>query len=116
MGGNNALIVNEDANIEMVVRSVVFAAVGTTGQRCTTLRRLILHEKVYDEVVERLKKGYANILGRLGDPLDEGTLYGPMHSKAGIDGYLETLKEAVDLGGKVCEFIPIFGIFIFLLD
>lgn len=101
LGGNNALIVNDDANLEMVVRSAVFAAVGTTGQRCTTLRRLILHEKVYDEVLEKLKKAYASIMGRVGDPLDDGTLYGPMHSKAGVEGYQKTIEEAVQLGGKV---------------
>ncbi len=74
LGGNNALIVDEDADLEMVVRSATFACVGTAGQRCTTLRRLILHEKVYDQVLERLKKAYASIFSRIGDPLEEGKL------------------------------------------
>ena len=69
--------------------------------RCTTLRRLIVHEKVHDQVVERLKKAYASILQRLGDPLEDGTLYGPMHSKVGMDGYLNTLNEVKHLGGKI---------------
>ena len=90
-----------------MVTSAVFACVGTAGQRCTTLRRLIVHEDLYDEVrclhivsavfdifvffitcfpccqkvLEKLKKSYASIMGRLGDPLDDGTLYGPLHSK-----------------------------------
>merc|ERR1712168_1402830 len=101
LGGNNALTVNHDADIEMVVRSAVFACVGTAGQRCTTTRRLILHEKVHDEIVERLVKAYKAFMPRIGDPLDEGVLYGPMHSQQGVDGYLATLKEAVALGGKV---------------
>ena len=74
LGGNNALIVDEDADLEMVVRSATFACVGTAGQRCTTLRRIILHEKVYDQVLERLKKAYASIFKRVGDPLEDGTL------------------------------------------
>ena len=64
-----------------MVTSAVFAAVGTAGQRCTTLRRLIVHEDLYDEVLEKLKKSYASIMTRMGDPLLDGTLYGPMHSK-----------------------------------
>jgi aldehyde dehydrogenase family 7 protein A1 len=69
--------------------------------RCTTLRRLIVHEKVHDQVVERLKKAYGSIIKRLGDPLDDGTLYGPMHSKVGVQGYLKTLAEVKELGGKI---------------
>ena len=69
--------------------------------RCTTLRRLIVHEKVHDQVVAGLTKAYGSILKRLGDPLDEGTLYGPMHSKVGIQGYLKTLEEVKQLGGKI---------------
>ena len=68
------MIVDEDADLEMVVRSATFACVGTAGQRCTTLRRIILHEKVYDQVLERLKKAYASIFKRVGDPLEDGTL------------------------------------------
>jgi len=101
LGGNNSLIVAADADLEMVVRSAVFACVGTAGQRCTTLRRLILHESVYDEVLEKLKKSYASIMTRKGDPLDDGTLYGPLHSQAGVDGYLNTLNDAKKAGGKV---------------
>ncbi|XP_076047135.1 aldehyde dehydrogenase 7 family member A1 [Oratosquilla oratoria] len=101
LGGNNAIIVNDDADIEMVVRAAVFACVGTAGQRCTTTRRLILHEKVHDEIRDRLVKSYGSIMSRIGDPLDDGVLYGPMHSQMGIDGYLATIEEAKKLGGKI---------------
>lgn len=101
LGGNNALIVDEDADLEMVARSATFACVGTAGQRCTTLRRLILHENIHDQVVERLKKAYASIVSRIGDPLEEGTLYGPLHGKVGVEGYQKTIEEALSLGGKI---------------
>ncbi|KAK3727971.1 hypothetical protein QZH41_015917, partial [Actinostola sp. cb2023] len=69
LGGNNAIIVMDDADLDLVIPSVLFACVGTTGQRCTTTRRLILHEKIYDTVVERLKKAYSQV--KHGNPLDE---------------------------------------------
>lgn len=99
LGGNNAIIVAEDANLDMVIQSAVFACVGTAGQRCTTTRRIIVHEKVYDVVVERLKKAYSKI--RIGDPTEPGTLYGPMHTKQGVDMYFQTIDQAKSLGGKV---------------
>ncbi|XP_064618612.1 alpha-aminoadipic semialdehyde dehydrogenase-like [Lineus longissimus] len=99
LGGNNAIIVNDDADINMVVQSALFACVGTAGQRCTTTRRLILHENVHDEVVERLKKAYAQV--RVGDPLDADTLYGPLHSKAAINNYLNALEDVKKQGGTV---------------
>jgi aldehyde dehydrogenase family 7 protein A1 len=101
LGGNNAIIVNDDANLDIVIPSVIFACVGTAGQRCTTTRRLILHEKVYDEVLGRLKKAYAKVLTRVGDPLDKETLYGPMHTKQGIDLFKNAIDEATAQGGKV---------------
>ncbi|XP_072051343.1 alpha-aminoadipic semialdehyde dehydrogenase-like [Amphiura filiformis] len=99
LGGNNAIIVDADADLDMVVPATLFAAVGTAGQRCTTTRRLILHEKVHDQVVERLKKAYSQV--RIGDPLDEGILYGPMHSKQGIEVYKSAVEAAQQQGGKV---------------
>ena len=93
----------------LVVTSAVFACVGTAGQRCTTLRRLLIHESKYDEVLAKLKKAYASIMKRVGDPLDDGTLYGPLHSKVGLAGYLKTLEDAqaaggvIEFGGKVME-------------
>ncbi|XP_072166624.1 alpha-aminoadipic semialdehyde dehydrogenase-like [Diadema setosum] len=99
LGGNNAIIVLDDANLDMVVPAVLFASVGTAGQRCTTTRRLILHESVHDVVVERLKKAYATI--RIGDPLDENTLYGPVHSQQGVDVFKTAVGDAVAQGGTV---------------
>ncbi|XP_059165665.1 alpha-aminoadipic semialdehyde dehydrogenase-like [Physella acuta] len=99
LGGNNAIIVNEDADIDMVVRSAVFACAGTAGQRCTTTRRLILHEKVHDMVIEKLAKAYAQL--RIGDPIEEGTLYGPLHNPEAVQKYVETIEEAEAQGGKI---------------
>ncbi|XP_076443394.1 alpha-aminoadipic semialdehyde dehydrogenase-like [Babylonia areolata] len=99
LGGNNAIIVNDDADLEMVVRSAVFACAGTAGQRCTTGRRLILHEKVHDTVVDRLKKAYAQL--RIGDPLDEGVNFGPLHSPQGVELFKQAVADAVAQGGKI---------------
>jgi len=101
LGGNNALVVDKSADLEMMVRGAIFACVGTAGQRCTTLRRIILHEDVYDTVLERLKKAYGSVLKKLGDPIDSGTLYGPLHSKTSVDLYKAALDEAVKAGGKI---------------
>ena len=91
LGGNNAMIVAPSADLEMALRAIVFSAVGTAGQRCTTLRRLIVHEDVYDELVPRLVKAYSGL--PIGDPLAEGTLVGPL-----ID--FETLKSMEDAIGQ----------------
>lgn len=99
LGGNNAIIVNEDADVDMVVRASLFACAGTAGQRCTTGRRLILHEKVFDEVLGRLKKAYAQL--RIGDPLEAGVNYGPMHTRQGVEAFRNTVAEAVREGGKI---------------
>ncbi|ESP00645.1 hypothetical protein LOTGIDRAFT_112613 [Lottia gigantea] len=99
LGGNNAIVVNEDADVDMVVRSAVFACAGTAGQRCTTTRRLILHEKVHDVIVERLVKAYQQL--RMGDPLEDGTLVGPMHNEQGVNIYKTAVDEAVKQGGKI---------------
>lgn len=99
LGGNNALVVMDDADLNMALPAAVFSAVGTCGQRCTSLRRLIIHEKIYDEFVEKLTKAYATI--KIGDPFDSNTLCGPLHSKAQIKEYLEGLEEIKKQGGKV---------------
>jgi len=99
LGGNNAIIVMEDADVDMVVRGTLFASVGTQGQRCTTARRLIVHESIYDTVLEKLKKAYSQV--RVGDPLDEGVIYGPLHSKQAVEIYKCAVAEAVANGGKV---------------
>ena len=99
LGGNNAIVVMDDADLDMVVRASLFACVGTAGQRCTTTRRLILHEKVYDQVLERLKKAYGQV--KMGDPMQPGTLLGPMHSELGVNGFLKAIEEAKSQGGSV---------------
>ncbi|XP_078253127.1 alpha-aminoadipic semialdehyde dehydrogenase [Rhinoraja longicauda] len=99
LGGNNAIIVFDDANLNMVIPSVLFAAVGTAGQRCTTTRRLFLHESIHDEVVERLVKAYTQV--RIGDPLDSNTLYGPLHTTTSVDMYKNAVEQAKEQGGNV---------------
>jgi aldehyde dehydrogenase family 7 protein A1 len=99
LGGNNAIIVMDDANIPLALRSVLFAAVGTTGQRCTTCRRLLLHEKIYDKFVAQLIEAYKQI--KIGDPLETGITMGPLHTKAAVEEYVAGLKEMQAQGGKV---------------
>ncbi|MGR3760142.1 L-piperidine-6-carboxylate dehydrogenase [Roseobacteraceae bacterium NS-SX3] len=99
LGGNNAMIVAPSADLEMALRAIVFSAVGTAGQRCTTLRRLIVHEDVYDELIPRLIKTYEGLPA--GDPLAEGTLVGPLISKKAMDAMAEALKQARAEGGTV---------------
>lgn len=99
LGGNNAGIIMDDANLDVTIPGVFFASVGTAGQRCTTLRRLIVHEKVYDEVVARLKKAYSSL--KIGDPLEEGSLYGPLHSQTSVDLFMDAIEQAKKLGGTV---------------
>ncbi|KAJ3112853.1 Aldehyde dehydrogenase 7 member B4 [Phlyctochytrium bullatum] len=99
LGGNNAIIVLEDADLDLCVRSVLFAAVGTTGQRCTTTRRLFLHEAIHDEFIERLVKAYSQV--KVGNPLEEGVLCGPLHTKSAVAQYRKALKSVVEQGGKI---------------
>lgn len=99
LGGNNAIIVCEDADMNLVIPSVLFACVGTCGQRCTTTRRLFLHESVHDQVVSKLREAYKQV--RIGDPLADGTICGPLHTKAAVEVFERTVAEAVRLGGRV---------------
>ncbi|OAD53362.1 Putative aldehyde dehydrogenase family 7 member A1 like protein [Eufriesea mexicana] len=101
LGGNNALIVAQDADLEMAVRAAVFSCVGTTGQRCTTTRRLLLHSKIKDEFLGKLKIAYKCILERLGDPLDDNVLYGPLHNQHALDEYKQAIDSALQNGGKI---------------
>ncbi|HEY9684385.1 MAG TPA: aldehyde dehydrogenase family protein [Oculatellaceae cyanobacterium] len=99
LGGNNAMIVTETADLEMAMRAIVFAAVGTAGQRCTTLRRLIVHKSQHDALVAKLKKVYSNL--PIGDPRETGKLVGPLIDKASFDAMQEALVQAKSEGGKV---------------
>ena len=92
LGGNNAIIVTENANIEMAVRAIVFGAVGTAGQRCTTTRRLIVHEIVYNSIIEKLKHIYGQL--NVGNPLEKSTLVGPLIDAAAVDLYEQRIRIA----------------------
>ena len=99
LGGNNAMIVAPSADLELAVRAIVFSAVGTAGQRCTTLRRLFVHDSVYDLLVPRLKKVYASL--PIGNPLEKGTLIGPLIDSGAFDAMHNALERACDDGGQV---------------
>ncbi len=99
LGGNNAIVVREDADLDMTLRAVLFGAVGTAGQRCTTTRRLLVHEKVYDELVSKLVAAYGSV--RIGDPLDPQTLMGPLVHDGAVEGMMAALARAKEEGGEV---------------
>src|ERR1700744_2621595 len=99
LGGNNAMIVTPSAKLDLAQRAITFSAVGTAGQRCTSLRRLFVHESIYDKVVGSLKKTYENL--PIGNPLDQGTLIGPLIDKAAFDGMQRALASAKDEGGRI---------------
>ncbi len=92
LGGNNAMIVTPTADLELAARAITFAAVGTAGQRCTTLRRLIVHESVADALLARLAAIYGSIT--IGDPLEDGTLVGPLIDRAAFDAMQQALAQA----------------------
>ena len=101
LGGNNAIIVDETADLKLAIPAIVFGAVGTAGQRCTTTRRLIVHESVYDDVLAKLVTAYKQVESRIGDPTDPANLMGPLNSKDGVDAYLDAIAAAKKAGGKV---------------
>jgi aldehyde dehydrogenase family 7 protein A1 len=101
LGGNNATIVMPDSDQDLALQGSIFGAVGTCGQRCTTLRRLFIHEDIYDNFVERMVKAYPAFEKRMGDPLDDNTLLGPLHSKRGVQDYLNGIEEIKKQGGKI---------------
>jgi aldehyde dehydrogenase (NAD+) len=99
LGGNNAAIVCPTANLDLALRGIAFAAMGTAGQRCTTLRRLFVHESVYDKLVPRLKAAYASV--PIGDPRESGTLVGPLIDEAAFSRMQRALDSAKSAGGTV---------------
>lgn len=99
LGGNNAIIVTPDADIKMTVIGAVFGAVGTAGQRCTSTRRLIVHETIYDEVKEALVKAYGQL--KIGNPLDTTNHVGPLIDKDAVNSYLAALDKVVEEGGNI---------------
>ncbi|MEQ9453546.1 MAG: aldehyde dehydrogenase family protein [Phycisphaeraceae bacterium] len=99
LGGNNAMIVTPTADLDLAVRAITFSAVGTAGQRCTTLRRLIVHESLKDEVVGKLEKIFSSV--KIGDPTQPGVLVGPLIDAAAGDAMEASLAKAKEQGGKV---------------
>lgn len=99
LGGNNAIIVSEHADINMVLVGAVFGAVGTAGQRCTSTRRLIIHESVYDKTLDVLQKAYAQL--KIGNPLDATNHVGPLIDKGAVKDYLDAIEKAKQEGGKI---------------
>src|SRR5262245_50396938 len=99
LGGNNAILVAEDANLELAVRAILFGAVGTAGQRCTSTRRIIAHRTILPTLTERLLKAYAQV--RIGDPLEAGTLMGPLVTADAVATMEAAIGEAVASGGQV---------------
>jgi aldehyde dehydrogenase (NAD+) len=99
LGGNNAIIVSPHADLDMTIIGAVFGAVGTAGQRCTTTRRLIIHESIYDKVKEKLVKAYGQL--KIGDPLQETNHVGPLIDKDAVKAYMNAIERAIAEGGKV---------------
>jgi len=99
LGGNNAIIVTENADMKMVLTGAVFGAVGTAGQRCTTTRRLIIHESIYDKTIEVLRSAYAQL--QIGDPLEAANHVGPLIDTKAVDDYLNAIETAKAQGGKI---------------
>jgi aldehyde dehydrogenase (NAD+) len=99
LGGNNAIIVTEDANLELAARAILFGAVGTAGQRCTSTRRIIVHRNIARELVGRLLQGYAQV--RIGDPLEPNTLMGPLITEQAVEEMIQALETAKAAGGTV---------------
>lgn len=107
LGGNNGMIVSPTADLDMAVRAILFAAVGTAGQRCTTLRRLFVHDTIYDRLLPRLKQAYRSV--PIGSPLEDKTLVGPLIDKRAFDAMQKAVTQAVKDGGKAVGGERVFG-------
>lgn len=99
LGGNNAIIVDETANLELATRAIAFGAAGTAGQRCTTTRRLIMHESIHDKLVNNLVNIYKQL--KIGDPLEAGVLVGPLVDRGAVEAYSKAIEEVKASGGEV---------------
>lgn len=98
LGGNNAIIISEHADLDLAIPAIVFGAVGTAGQRCTTTRRIIVQERIYDDVKNRLKNAYSQL--RIGNPLDESFHVGPLIDQAAVHSYQVAVNEILESGGR----------------
>jgi aldehyde dehydrogenase (NAD+) len=99
LGGNNGIVVMDDANPDLVLRAVLFGAVGTAGQRCTTTRRLFLQKGIAPKITEALVKGYRQV--KIGDPLDSGTLMGPLVNRRAVEDMMEGIRRIREQGGEI---------------
>jgi len=99
LGGNNAIILTPDANLKMAIPSIVFGAVGTAGQRCTTTRRLIIHDSIYDQVKDSLLKAYATL--KIGTPMDQNNHMGPLIDKSAVETMMAALEKVKQEGGNI---------------
>ncbi len=101
LGGNNAIIVDASADLKLAIPAIVFGAVGTAGQRCTTTRRLFVHESIHDDVLAKLVAAYRQVEKKIGDPTDPSNLMGPLNSRDAVAAYLDAITQAKAAGGKV---------------
>jgi aldehyde dehydrogenase (NAD+) len=101
LGGNNAIIVTENADMNMAVMATLFGAIGTAGQRCTSTRRLLVTENIYDEFKKRLLNGYEQIKNRIGSPMNPETIVGPLIDKGSVNDFVNAQKKVIDEGGKI---------------
>ncbi len=101
LGGNNAIILDESADLKLAIPAIVFGAVGTCGQRCTSTRRLIVHESIFDDVLAKLRAAYRQVEKKIGDPTSAETLMGPLTDRSAVQRFLDAIKRAEAAGGKV---------------
>src|SRR5690349_2738984 len=101
LGGNNAIIVDKSADLKLAIPAIVFGAVGTAGQRCTTTRRLFVHESIHDEVLSKLVAAYKQVETKIGDPTLPSTLMGPLNDKSAVQRFLDAIAKAKAAGGQV---------------
>ena len=99
LGGNNAIIVDETASMKLAVPAIVFGAVGTAGQRCTSTRRIIAHKSIFDTLIEKLVNAYKQV--KIGDPLDSNTLMGPLIDQSAINDYTNAINKAIEEGAEI---------------
>ena len=99
LGGNNCIIVDDSADMNMVIPAIVFGAVGTAGQRCTSTRRIIVHGNIYDDLIDKVISAYKQV--KIGDPLKKGTLMGPVVNEKAVSDHFAAIEKAVSMGGKV---------------
>jgi len=103
LGGNNAIIVDETAELKLAIPAIVFGAVGTAGQRCTSTRRVFVHESIHDDVLAKLVTAYGQVEKKIGDPTDPANLMGPLNSQDAVQAYLDAIEKAQAAGGTVAS-------------